>query len=249
MKGEKRIKWILLFAAAVFLIAGGAGVFFFPYVTDLMYKQDVQKQKESFVQQLPQIKETETEESQPAETLPFEELYQELNQQNILLFQEKQKNLLDPFSYERQGIDLTAYGLEDNTIGFLWIPKMDVELPILLGATIDNMRIGAVHMTETSYPIGGNNTNCVIAAHRGYSKTAMFRDIELLELGDLVYIQNFRETLTYQVVEIQVIDPTDIESCLIQADRDLVTLLTCHPYGHNYQRYLVFCQREEPQQE
>ena len=66
---------------------------------------------------------------------------------------------------------------------------------------------------------------------------------------NLVYIQNFRETLTYQVVEIQVIDPTDIESCLIQADRDLVTLLTCHPYGHNYQRYLVFCQRAEPQQE
>lgn len=98
-------------------------------------------------------------------------------------------------------------------------------------------------MTETSYPIGGENTNCVLAAHRGSSRAAMFRDIELLEPGDRIYIENFREPLTYQVVETRVISPTDVQELLIQAGRDLVTLLTCHPYGHNYQRYVVFCER------
>ena len=130
-------------------------------------------------------------------------------------------------------------------IGFLSIPKMGVELPILLGANADNMRKGAVHLTETSYPIGGENTNCVIAAHRGYSKAAMFRDIEKLEIGDEVFLQNFRETLSYRVVALRVISPTDVQDLLIRENRDLLTLITCHPYQHNYQRYVVYCERVE----
>ena len=96
---------------------------------------------------------------------------------------------------------------------------------------------------ETSYSIGGENTNCVLAAHRGSSRAAMFRDIEKLEIGDEIYIQNFRETLTYRVAELRVISPTDVQELLIQPGRDLVTLITCHPYRHNYQRYVVYCER------
>lgn len=175
--------------------------------------------------------------------LPFEELYQELKRRNQELYEEKQKDLKDPFSYEQPTIDLTEYGLEGNIIGFIFIPKMEMELPILLGANTANLREGAVHLTETSYPIGGENTNCVPAAHRGSSRAAMFRDIEKLEIGDEIYIQNFRETLTYRVAELRVISPTDVQELLIQPGRDLVTLITCHPYRHNYQRYVVYCER------
>ena len=84
---------------------------------------------------------------------------------------------------------------------------MNVELSILLGANTENMRELAVHLTETFYPVGGENTNCVIAAHRGYSRADRFRNIEKLEIGDEIYIQNFRETLVYQVVELRVISP------------------------------------------
>ena len=105
------------------------------------------------------------------------------------------------------------------------------------------MKKGAVHLTETSYPIGGENTNCVIAAHRGYSKTAMFRDIEALEVGDPVYIENFREELEYEVVKTKVIAPSDIEEILIQKGKDMLTLITCHPYRHNHKRYVVFCEK------
>ena len=120
---------------------------------------------------------------------------------------------------------------------------MEVELPILLGANTENMKEGAVHLTETSYPVGGENTNCVLAAHRGSSRAAMFRDIEILEIGDEIIIRNFRETLTYRVAELRVISPTDVQELLIQPGRDLVTLITCHPYRHNDQRYVVYCER------
>lgn len=224
---------------ALLLVVCGAVVLLYPLYTNWLYNKDVQVQVDAFRGQM---------EKQP-EALPFEDLYQELTRRNEQLYLEKQRNLTDPFSYERPNIDLSAYGLEGNVIGFISIPKMDIELPILLGANNENMRLGAVHLTETSYPIGGVNTNCVIAAHRGYSKAAMFRDIEALEIGDEIYIENFRETLVYRVVELRVIHPTDINQLLIQEGRDLVTLITCHPYRHNYQRYVVFCERTESEPE
>ena len=121
---------------------------------------------------------------------------------------------------------------------------MDIELPILLGANKLNMREGAAHLTGTSYPIGGRDTNCVLAAHRAYSKAPMFRDIQKLQIGDDVIIRNFRETLIYKVVEQRIISPTDGDQLLIQEGRDLVTLVTCHPYGSDKQRYVVFCERD-----
>ena len=152
---------------------------------------------------------------------------------------------------ERDYLELSGFDVEvandgDNGLNLSLIhilPKMDIELPILLGANEENMSSGAVHLTGTSYPIGGVNTNCVIAAHRGYSRTAMFRDIEALEVGDKIYIENFREKLIYQVTELRIIEPTDIDKLLIQEGKDMVTLVTCHPYGYNYQRYVVFCER------
>lgn len=224
---------------ALLLVVCGAVILLYPLYTNWQYNNEVQIQVETFRGQV---------EKQP-EALPFENLYQELARRNAQLYLEKQRNLTDPFSYERSNIDLSAYGLEGNVIGFLSIPKMDMELPILLGANNENMRLGAVHLTETSYPIGGVNTNCVIAAHRGFSKAPMFRDIEALEIGDEIYIENFRETLVYRVAELRVIYPTDINQLLIQEGRDLVTLITCHPYLHNYQRYVVFCERAESEPE
>lgn len=232
-KGKAK-KWVFLIPFALFLI--GIAFLLYPYLSDWMYGEEVRNMKEDFEQQT---------EDDSGDSLPYEELYQELKRRNEILYLEKQKNLTDPWSYEQPGIDLSEYGLEGNVIGFISIPKMDIELPILLGANTENMSQGAVHLTETSYPIGGENTNCVIAAHRGYSRTAMFRDIELLEIGDKVYIENFRETLTYEVAEIRIISPTDVDQLLIQEGRDLVTLITCHPYRYNYQRYVVYCQRAE----
>ena len=107
----------------------------------------------------------------------------------------------------------------------------------------ENMSKGAAQLTETSMPIGGNNTNMAVVAHRGYSYAKMFREIEKLKIGDEIFITNFWETMTYKVERIEVISPDEIDKIRIQEGKDMVTLVTCHPYPHNYQRYLVYCER------
>lgn len=180
-----------------------------------------------------------------ADTERFDRLYEEMTAYNEQIFEEKQENLCDPWSYEQSSFDLTEYGIEDNVAATIEIPRMEVELPVYLGATTENMALGAVQLGQTSLPVGGENTNCVIAAHRGYRGIPMFREIEKLQLGDKVIIRNFWETMTYEVSEIEVIDPSDIDKVLIRPGEDMVTLLTCHPYTQHTRRYAVFCTRSE----
>ena len=133
-------------------------------------------------------------------------------------------------------------------IGVLWIPRLNEELPVYLGANASNMAKGAALMGQTSMPLGGVNTNAVIAAHRGWSGIPMFRNIQSIQIGDKIQITTPWETLIYRVCELKIISPDDTEEVLIREGRDLVTLLTCHPYTQNYQRYLVIAERsdEEP---
>ena len=169
---------------------------------------------------------------------------------NLQLAQD-QSGLDSVDSYEAPGMNLEDYGLgADDAVGYVEIPAMDVTLPLYLGASRAHMNDGAAVLGQTSMPIGGNSTNCVIAAHRGWNGKAMFRDVELLQEGDLVYLTNLWETLTYQVTGISIIWPDEVESVAIQPGQDMVTLLTCHPYLTSKRRYLVYCQRvEEPEKQ
>lgn len=255
---------------AILLIITGIAIFCFPYITDYIYEEDVENQKEDFIEQMERLKnettsssqsnelddsnesdseassgsETETESSSKnTNSNILEQLYQELTRRNEELYENKQENLVDPFSYEQPTIDLSEYGIKNNIIGYIEIPKINVELPILLGANTKNMDKGAVHLTETSYPIGGENTNSVIAAHRGHNRKKMFRYLNKLKNGDKIYIQNFREKLVYEVYEIKVIEPDATNELLIQDGQDIITLLTCHPYMVDTHRYLVRARR------
>jgi len=226
MKKGKRGYWL-----GIFLILAGVCVSQYPKITDFLFRQETKEKKEQF------IKETEEIGDQK------EALYRELVRRNEELYAVRTTGVRDPFLYEQETLDLSRYGILDGIIGFLKIEKMGIELPLYLGATQEHLALGAAQLTETSYPVGGIHTNCVIAAHRGYSKTAMFRDIEQLETGDEVILENFRETLRYEVFEIAVVDPTETDRLLIRPGEDLLTLLTCHPYGSNAKRYLVYCRR------
>lgn len=213
---------------AILFIIIGIIIFFFPQISNYIYENNVEAEKDKFVK---------TTEDNSNNML--EQLYNDLKQKNEKLYKNKQANLVDPFSYEQSSIDLKKYGIENNVIGYIKIPKMNIELPILLGANTSNMKKGAVHLTETSYPIGGVNTNSVIAAHRGYGRATMFRHIEKLENGDKIYIKNFKEELVYTVYEIKIIEPNDITELEIKEGEDIITLITCHPYRVNNQRYIV----------
>ena len=172
-----------------------------------------------------------------------QDLREAMEAYNLQLSQD-QSGLDSVDSYEAPGLNLEDYGMEaDDAVGYVEIPAMDVTLPLYLGASRAHMNDGATVLGQTSMPIGGISTNCVIAAHRGWNGRAMFRDVELLQEGDLVYLTNLWETLTYQVTGISIIWPDEVEAVAIEPGQDMVTLLTCHPYTANTYRYLVYCRR------
>ena len=178
----------------------------------------------------------------PKEKYP---LFKEEIQFNQKIYTEGQKNLKDVWSYRTSPIELKD---SKSNFGYIKIKKMDVKLPLYLGATLENMRKGAAIMGETSLPLGTKNSNCVIAAHRGYEGIPYFREIERLKVGNRVIIKNPWEKLTYRVEEIKIIQPDDSDQIKIQKGKDMVTLLTCHPYrGHGRYRYVVYCIRDHGQ--
>lgn len=233
MKPRKKrpIRQKIINAVAIIVLLAGAVVWLFPKLTQQLFDREVTKLVEDF----------ESTVKEPDSRL--DKLYQVLNKENSRMYTDGQKGLKDPFSVEYPGIDLTEYGLPDQSIGYIDIPKIGERLPIYLGANAENMKKGAVHLTETSYPIGGINTNSVIAAHRGYYKATMFRKIDQLSEGDEVYIRNFKEVLLYKVTSTLIIEPDESDKILIQEGKDMLTLFSCHPYPTNRQRYVVYCER------
>ena len=174
----------------------------------------------------------------------YPELLAALQDYNRQLYAEKQRNLTNLDACEAPAADLTAYGIEDEIIGVLEIPAMELTMPIYLGASDDHLAAGAAVLGNTSAPIGGNSTNCVIAGHRGWRGADYFRHIDRLQIGDTVTLTNLWETLTYTVADIQIIQPHEVDKIKIQQGRDLLTLLTCHPYASGgQQRYVVCCER------
>ena len=185
------------------------------------------------------------EERKPEQQYP--ELLAALQEYNQRIYAEKQSGLVDLEACEEPAADLTAYGIDDEIIGVLAIPVMELTMPVYLGASDDHLAAGATVLGNTSAPIGGNNTNCVIAGHRGWKGADYFRHIDKLAVGDTVKLTNLWETLTYTVMDIQIIQPHEIGMVKIQQGRDLLTLVTCHPYASGgRQRYVVYCERVLP---
>ncbi len=176
----------------------------------------------------------------------YPELLVDLQDYNRQLYAEKQRNLTNLEACEEPAADLTAYGIEDEIIGVLEIPAMELTMPVYLGASDARLAVGAAVLGNTSAPIGGDSTNCVIAGHRGWRGADYFRHIDRLQIGDTVTLTNLWETLTYTVADIQIIQPHEVDKIKIQQGRDLLTLLTCHPYASGgRQRYVVYCERTE----
>jgi LPXTG-site transpeptidase (sortase) family protein len=174
----------------------------------------------------------------------YPELYAAMQAYNEAIFADGQSGLIDAFAYENPPLDLTDYGYDEEVLAMLWIPRLDLELPVYLGASRENMAKGAALLGQTSMPLGGENTNTVLAAHRGYYGAEMLRNVQQIQVGDKIQLTTPWDTLIYRVAELKIIDPADISSVLIQPGRDLLTLSTCHPYTQNYQRYLVIAERD-----
>lgn len=236
----KRI--ILLTMALVFLT--GLGLFLYPYVNGLLLEREQRQQSHTFLSLLEEEPASGDSTAPTEDDSPLARLKRDAEDYNGQLFSQNQEQLSGPSAYEEPSFLLSDYGLPDEVFAVISIPKLELEMPIYLGASADNLALGAAHMSQTSLPIGGDNTNCVIAGHRGWKGGAYFRELPSLQAGDEVTITNLWETLTYRVSEKKIIYSSESEAILIQPGRDLLTLLTCD-YGADgvKYRYLVICER------
>ena len=133
-----------------------------------------------------------------------------------------------------------ALRITDNEmIGYLKIDRIGVELPIYHGTSDDVLNRGVGHLEGSSLPIGGENTHSIMSAHRGLPSSKLFTDLDRLERGDTFQIIILDQVLTYQVDQIKVITPTEVEDLQIIEGGDYCTLFTCTPYGINTHRLLV----------
>ena len=126
-----------------------------------------------------------------------------------------------------------------GVMGYVSIPKLSVELPVYHGVSAEVLNIACGHLEGSALPVGGANTHCVLSAHRGLPHAKLFTDLNKLELGDTFQLTILNRTLTYQVDQIKVVRPEEINDVQIIAGEDLCTLLTCTPYGVNSHRLLV----------
>lgn len=179
----------------------------------------------------------------------YPDLLKDMESYNKSIFLCGQLDLVDAWSYESEIFDLEKYGLPDNVVGYISIPVIDVEMPLYLGANTENLAKGFAQLSQTSMPIGGMDTNCVLACHRGYNGSAFLRDADLIQEGDFVTVKNFWDTLTYQVYDTKTIEPHMISEILIKPGRDLLTIITCTPYGVGSHRLLILCERVSTVQE
>ena len=149
----------------------------------------------------------------------------------------------DPFSKEKiKNLNLVEYpeGFEfENVIGSIQIPKINVDLPILFGISEDILLQGVGYMPNTSLPTGGDGVHTVLTGHRGMASSELFRHLNLLIEGDHFFIKSLGQILSYEIDQIKIVDPANVDDLRLEKDKDYVTLVTCHPYMINSQRLLI----------
>lgn len=147
------------------------------------------------------------------------------------------QNFYDPSQVTgyKKTLDLTGTGI----MGYVNIPKIDVELPIYHGTDQGVLQIGVGHMEGSSLPVGGGSTHCVLSGHRGLPSSRLFTDLDEIEVGDSFTITVMDRLLTYQVDQIKIVLPEEIDDLYIKDGMDYCTLVTCTPYGINTHRLLV----------
>ena len=156
--------------------------------------------------------------------------------------------LTDPFETKLTENDQYSTLLnftDEGVMGYIEIPKINILLPIYHGVSSDVLSKGISHLPETSLPVGGKSTHCVLAGHSGMSNARLFTDLPKLQNGDVFYLHIYNKTLTYTVDQVKKVLPTDTSDLQIVDGEDYVTLVTCVPIAVNSHRLLVRGTRTE----
>lgn len=221
----------------VLIFLAGIGVLSYPLVSSVINNYVSRNSVEEYTKKVAQLPDQKT-----------EELIEEAKKYNNSL----SNNLIltDPFDQEAfQNIGADYQKVlninDDGLIGYIDIPKINVYLPIYHGTDSKVLAKGAGHLQNTSLPVGGESTHSVVSAHSAYPCETFFDYLTDMQVGDEFYIHILDRTLKYQVDQIEVILPEEVNSLRIVKGEDLVTLLTCTPYSVNTHRLLVRGKRVE----
>lgn len=236
MKKEKRITDKITLIVSILFILIGTIIFLYPTVSNYLAEKNQVEIIREYEEMVVQIDENQiNEEMQKAKT------YNE----NL-----SGEPVHDPF-VEGSGYALPENYTEvlnlakDGVMAYIEIPKISVYLPIYHGTSNEVLEKGVGHIQSTSIPIGGISTHSVLTGHTGLPSAELFTRLDELVVGDIFYIHVLNEVLTYKIYETKVILPDEIDELQITSGRDLVTLVTCTPYGVNTHRLLVKAERTE----
>lgn len=225
---ERRKSSKLPLILALVLVLLGAGIFFYPAISNFIADQSHRQIITSHANMISSLDE---------ETLAEEWEKAEEYNENLM-----GDPVHDPF------IPGSGYAIPENyeqvlalddVMCTLEIPKIDLSLPVYHGTSEEVLAKGVGHMEVTALPIGGLNRHTVLTGHRGLPSAELFTRLDELEIGDYFYIHVLDEVHAYQVDQITTVEPDELENLVAEPDKDLVTLVTCTPYAVNTHRLLV----------
>ena len=228
-KKKKKSNVVLnIFIALVFL--AGAGVFLYPTISDMWNQYRNAQLVSKYEEAVTELSDND-----------YDRLWKEAKEYNaehpvnaiVDAFEEEDTYEL---SHPYDGV-LDPNG--DGLMGSIEIPKIKAKLAIYHGLSKTVLEKGVGHVEGTSLPIGGKSTHAVLAAHRGLPNAKLFTDLDQMKVGDHFLLHVLDETLCYEVDKISVVKPEDTSALAVEDGQDLVTLLTCTPYGVNTERLLV----------
>lgn len=236
MKKSRNKSDKILLIISIILILGGLVIFLYPTVSNYLAEKNQVEIIREYEEMVVQINENQiNEEMQKAKTynenLSGEPVHDPFVAGSGYALPENYKEVLNLS--------------EDGVMAYIEIPKISVYLPIYHGTSNEVLEKGVGHIQSTSIPIGGISTHSVLTGHTGLPSAELFTRLDELVVGDIFYIHVLNEVLTYKIYETKVILPDEIDELQITSGKDLITLVTCTPYGINTHRLLVKAERTE----
>ena len=221
-------KYLTLFLFTVFFIAG-LSIMLYPVVSNVMKEREFDQVIVNYQKQV------NTDIKQDSK-----KLLKEAENYNKGLTSATITDIFTSSEVESSSDYLEILDIDQNgTMGYISIPKIDVKIPIYHGTSAKVLQKGVGHVEGSSFPVGGETTHSILAAHRGLPSARLFTDLDQMKKGDKFYIYIMDQVLAYQVDQILVIDPSNTEPLQIQNGKDYITLVTCTPYAVNTHRLLV----------
>ena len=224
-------------AAFLLIFLAGAGVMFYPTFSELWNGYRNQQLVSSYSEAVDTM-----------EPEDFSAIWAEARAYNA---EHTVNSIVDAFDEEENDYvlshpyDQVLNPTGNEIMGYIEIPKINVRLPIYHGIGTEALENGCGHIEGTSLPIGGVGTHAVLSAHRGLPSAKLFTDLDQVKVGDLFFIKVLDEKLAYKVDQILTVLPEETDDLAIEPGRDLLTLVTCTPYGVNSHRILVRGERTE----